>query len=171
MSTPPPNPRRPSRPRLSELDIMYNPSLGAYLLWRAANGYFAETSRGLPVHLAFLVLPVVLHAQSKKFLEGTRSSSGLTLFAAKLGAQQEDLLALHDRALTLRSLTLASIVMGAMVRILHVSPANAQLFSYEKKPRNPDSTINRLGALSEKLGTWFGRLPVEQVASTLRVAF
>jgi len=160
-----------SRRKLSELEVVYNPALGAYLLWRTATGHFAETSTALPLPLAFLILPIALHEQTREAAARTQPSSGLTVFAAKFGEQQEDLLAIHHRAVVLRELTLASIAAGTLVGLLRVHAIDAQLLAHDKKPSTPDPALVRLGAVCEKLGRWFARLPIEQVASTLRVAF
>ena len=158
--------------RPSELDLVYNPSLGAYLVWSAGRGYFEECSQGMPLPLAFLVLPITLHWQTKEIAAATLKSSGLTLFAAKLGAQQEDLLAVHQRALALRELSLASISTACATKMAVVDAASASMISLgvNKLPKPPDG-ICKLGAISEKLGVWFARIPPEQVASTLRIEF
>lgn len=160
------------RARLSELELVYNPTLGAYLLWSATRGYFSENSEGMPLPLAFLVLPLALHWQSKSIGVGTSKTSGLTLFAAKLGTHQEDLLAVHQRALALRALTLSSIALACASKLMAIDPASAQVLSLEvpKLPKPPES-IQKLGALCDKFGAWFARLPSEQVSSILRIEF
>ncbi|WP_425513292.1 three component ABC system middle component [Stenotrophomonas pavanii] len=156
---------------LSGLDLIYNPSFGSYLIWRAASGHFSESGRGLPIALAFLVLPIALHGESKSALIGTNMPSGLTLFAAKLGAKQESLLAIHERAIALRSLSLASLTTGTMAKFMIVDPGTATILSLDSEIPSPSSSMRKLGLACEKLGVWFGRLPVDQVASILRVAF
>jgi hypothetical protein len=160
------------RERPSELDLVYNPSLGAYLVWSAGRGYFEECSQGMPLPLAFLILPIILHRQSKDIATATIKSSGLTLFAAKLGAQQEDLLAVHQRAIALRELSLASISTACATKMAVIESSSASIFSLEvsKLPKAPDA-IRKLGAVSEKLGAWFARISPEQIASTLRIEF
>lgn len=160
-----------ARSRLSELDRVYNPALGAFLLWRTCQGYFGEASHGLPIPLAYLILPIALHDASRDSLTRTNPGSGLSLFAAKLGTRQEDLLALHERALALRSLTHASISTAAIAKMLHFDPLDAKLLPLDAKPPTPSPNIVKLGRACEKLGVWLARVPVEQVASTLRVTF
>lgn len=160
-----------ARSRLSELDRVYNPALGAFLVWRTAQGYFSEVSHGLPIPLAYLTLPIALHKESRDVLTRTNPSSGLSLFAAKLGNKQEDLLAIHERALALRKLSHASIAAAAMANMLHLDPAAAKLLPLDTKPPNPPPDIMKLGKACEKLGVWIARMPIEQVASTLRIAF
>ena len=158
-------------PRLSELERVYNPVHGGLLLWRATQGYFAEVSQGLPVPLAYLILPVALHAESRAALTRTNSGSGLSLFAAKIGTRQEDLLALHERALALRSLSNASISSAAMASMIHLDPVAAKLLPLDVKLPTLPSSATKLGKACEKLGGWFARMPIEQIASTLRIAF
>lgn len=157
--------------KLSEIDRVYNPALGAFLIWRASGGYFIESSHAMPVPAAFVVLPVALHAQSRLALESTNLPSGLSLFAAKLGKEQENLLAVHERALALRSLTLASISAGSMARLLKVDAQTATIYPLEPSPPKPPADIIKLGKACEKLGRWCARLSLEQLASTLRIAF
>jgi|APEBP8051072433_1049376.scaffolds.fasta_scaffold00283_13 hypothetical protein len=164
--------QEPGRGQLSELDLVYNPSLGAYLLWCADRGYFSEVSEGMPIPLAYLVLPLALHWQSRKIGISTNKPSGLTMFAAKLGEHQEDLLAVHQRALALRELSLASISLACATRLMAIDPGAAKVLPLEaNKLPKPSESIQKLGALCEKFGTWFARLPPEQVGSVLRIEF
>ena len=103
---------------LTELEIVQNPALGAYALWRFGVGYQTEDGRPPPLPLAFLVLPLLLHQPTLKMIASTQKASGLTLFAAKLGQERENLLAVHERALALRRLSLQSIAMGVDHRLL-----------------------------------------------------
>lgn len=157
--------------RLTELERIYNPALGAFLVWRAARGFFSERSHGLPIPLAYLVLPIALHRESRDVLTRTNAASGLILFAAKLGAKQEDLLAIHERALALRSLSHASIAIATMANMFHLDPAAAKLLPLDTKPPALPTDIVKLGKGCEKLGMWLARIPIEQAASILRVAF
>lgn len=156
---------------LSELDIVYNPSLGAYLIWRTCTGFFGEASLGMPVPLAFLVLPLALHSQTRSFGASTNNASGLSLFAAKLGAHQEDLLAVHERALALRELTLASIAAAAASELVAINSESALILPFDTRiPKQPEMVV-KLGTTCEKFGVWFARVPAEQIASILRVSF
>src|SRR5262249_8795438 len=46
---------------LSELEIVQNPALGAYAIWRFGLSFQTEEGRPPSLPLAFLVLPLVLH--------------------------------------------------------------------------------------------------------------
>jgi hypothetical protein len=87
---------------LTELEIVQNPALGAYVLWRFGVGFQSEDGRPAALPLAFLVLPLLLHQPTLKMIKSTQKASGLALFAAKLGQERENLLAVHERALALR---------------------------------------------------------------------
>ena len=168
----PPFGKRERPPWPSELDLIYNPSLGAYLIWHAALGYFEEDGCAMPLPLAFLVLPLVLHQQSRDIGMSTYKTSGLTLFAGKLGEHQEDLLAVHSRMIALKHLSLNSVTLASAVRLVVVAPKSAEVLAQAIKPSLASKeSIRRMGDLSGKFGAWFARLPIEQVATTLRVSF
>src|SRR5687768_8712319 len=98
-----------------EVRNIQNPALGAGLLWRFACGYVRghRTRDPAPLPLLFLVLPILLHEQTASFVQGTKKASGLRMFASKFGtaanAKQDLLIAIHDRMLTLRRLSLESV--------------------------------------------------------------
>ena len=105
---------------LSELQAVQNPALGAFLLWHFGDSYQAEIPRNWPMPFAFLLLPIIFHAPTLSVVSSTYKSSGLALFAAKLGERQEELLAIHERAFVLRSLSLESIGIGTQTGLLSV---------------------------------------------------
>ncbi|MDE0925035.1 three component ABC system middle component [Aurantimonas coralicida] len=164
-------PRRP----LSDLAIVQNPGLGAFALWRFGQGFQADDEHPAPFALSFLVLPIILHRATLDIVTSTKRPSGLALFAAKLGKEREQLLAVHERALLLRALTLQSIAVGVSGRLLSVDYKNATLRAntLEPKPKKlvlPER-LKQIGPASEKLGFWFSKLGTIQVANLLRVEF
>jgi hypothetical protein len=97
------------------------------------------------------------------------------LFAAKLGEERENLLAVHERARALRRLSLQSIAMGVDHRLLTLDYEAATLRANTadeslQKPPLPER-IRGFSSAAEKLGYWFSRLGLHQVASTLVVEF
>lgn len=158
----------------TEVDVVQNPALGAALLWRFARAYQDEIAREVPLHLTFLVLPLLLHRGCREQIVSTRKASGLTLFAAKLGDQRENLLAVHERACALRPLTLRSIGQGVRARLLSVDYPLATLrgntVDVDDLPNPPDTVKNMLAA-ADKLGGWFSKMDLPQIAATLRVEF
>jgi hypothetical protein len=160
---------------LTELEIVQNPALGAYVLWRFGVGFQSEDGRPAALPLAFLVLPLLLHQPTLKMIKSTQKASGLALFAAKLGQERENLLAVHERALALRRLSLQSIAMGVSNRLLTLDYNAATLRANTadeslRKPSLPERLRGFSGA-ADKLGYWFYKLGLHQVASTLAVEF
>lgn len=162
-------------PGQQDLALIQNPTLGAYALWRFGLGFQTENEIPAEFALTFLVLPIVLHRESLDHVVSTFPSSGLALFAAKLGKQSEDLLAVHERARILRPLTLQSIGMGVSGRLLTIDYAQAKVRANETshKPKRPPvpNRLKDIGSGAEKLGLWFSRLEARQIAVLLRVEF
>jgi hypothetical protein len=165
----------PSAPPLSEIEIVQNPALGAYAIWRFGIGFQSEDSRPAALPLAFLVLPLLLHRPTLGVISSTQRASGLALFAAKLSQERENLLAVHDRALALRQLTLQSIAMGVGERLLTLDYVSATIRAntHESTIRKPilPERIRGFSGAAEKIGYWFSKLGLHQVASTLAVEF
>lgn len=161
---------------LSELDLVQNPAIGAYLLWQYALGYQEDGAESAPLLLAFLVLPMLLHRPTFDAVATTRRASGLTLFAAKFDAEREALIELHGRALTLRALSLQSIGVASTSRLVRIDHELATLHGYPlellgiKKPTIPER-LKGFGAAADKIGHWFSKFGLAQVASTLRIDF
>lgn len=161
--------------QLSELEIVQNPALGAYVIWRFGLGFQSDDSRPPSLPLVFLVLPLLFHRQTLHVIGSTRKLSGLTLFAAKLGEERENLLAVHERARLLRTLTLESIVLGIQSKLLSLDYAEASMRANTLLGDTTNLLLpERLKALptsAEKIGYWFSKAGLSQVASTLKVEF
>ena len=161
---------------LSELDLVQNPAVGAYLLWQFALGYQEDGAEAAPLLLAFLVLPMLLHRPPLEAVASPRKASGLPLFAAKFDAEREALLELHGRAMTLRPLSLQSIGVASTSRLVRIDHGAATLHGYPLdllgvgKPTTP-KRLKGFSAAAAKIGHWFSKLGPAQVASTLRVDF
>ena len=160
---------------LNEFEIIQNPALGAYVIWRFGTGFQDEPRHPPLLPLTFLVLPLVLHRETLEKINSTRKSSGLALFAAKLGENRENLLAIHDRAIALRRLSLESIAMGIGVRLLSLDYRAATIRANAPEPgaRNPvlPERVRPLSKGAEKVGYWFSKVGLHQVATTLAVEF
>jgi len=98
-----------------EIRAVQNPAIGATLIAAAARGYSeaSEVHAGMPLSLAFLVLPIVLHAATCRLVTGTLKKSGLRYFVDKFGqaknAQSDLVLAIQKRAVSLRPTTFESL--------------------------------------------------------------
>jgi hypothetical protein len=161
---------------LSELDIVQNPAIGAYVIWQFALGYKEQGAEAAPFPLAFLVLPCLLHRQTFEEIGSTRKASGLPLFAAKFDKEREILMGIHNRALQLRPLSLQSIGVASTSKLVRIDYENAALHAYPldllgvRKPPIPER-LKGFGSAADKLGFWFSKLGLPQIASTLRVDF
>lgn len=161
---------------LTELDLVQNPAIGAYLIWNFTLGYQEEGAETVSFLLAFLVLPMLLHRPTYEAVASTRKASGLPLFAAKFDKEREALMELHGRALQLRPLSLQSIGVAATSRLLKIDHEAATLHGYPldlldvKKPSIPERLKGFSGA-ADKIGYWFSKLGMPQIASTLRIDF
>lgn len=161
--------------RLNEAAIVQNEALGAYAIWRFGLGFQERDGQAVLIPLAFLLLPLVFHGPTLAMVQGTHKASGLHLFAGKLGEQREDLLSVHGRALTLRQLTLSSLMVAEQSRLIRIEPSAATFWSFSphhelQTPALPDR-IRQIGPAAEKVGYWFAGLSDQQVVHTLKVAF
>lgn len=161
---------------LSGVRSIQNPALGAYLLWSFGIGFRAQDSLDAPIHLAFLVLPILLHEATSEEVKRTFRSSGLALFVAKFDKSREMLMEIHDRALKLRNLSVESIGVAEASRLVRIDYSAAMMRAYpvellgHKAPKFPER-IKHLPASAEKLGFWFSALPSHQIAASLRIDF
>lgn len=161
-----------------ETDNVQNPALGAALLWRFACGYIEghRTADTAPLPLFFLVLPVLLHQATAQFVKGTQKSSGLRAFATKFSepksSKQDVLLAIHDRMVRLRNLSLDSLRVALSTRLVHLDVTGHVLpLSRTRAVAGVPDDARQLMRDAEKLGVWCAQLTLHEVASTLKVRF
>jgi hypothetical protein len=157
---------------LNEADIVQNAALGSGLIWRFGLGHQEKSSSVPPLlPLAFIVLPICLHAQTLQGVLSTRRNSGLPVFAAKVGEVRENLLAIQHRALSLRQLSLQSISIGARARMLSVDYMNAAIRSNDVKAPSPPERIKGSWDAAERLGYWCGGLQLREISALLKMDF
>ena len=106
-------------------------------------------------------------------MSSTRKLSGLPLFAAKLGGEHENLLAVQNRALAFRPLSLQSIALAANRGLVTIDYSAALFRSNtpDKKAPIVPERIRGMTPAAQKIGSWFSKMSVHQIASTLRVQF
>ena len=155
-----------------------NPALGAGVLWRFVCGYTENhrTRDHAPLPILFLVIPILFHEQTQEFVKGTLRASGLRAFAAKFGdskeSKQDVLLAIHERALKFRQLTLASLRLALATRLLHVGIEGKVLaLSQTKAVSGMPTEARQLMRDAEKFGAWCASLTLHEMATTLKVRF
>jgi hypothetical protein len=153
---------------------MQNPALGAALIWRFACGYAPqkEAHDGVPLPLAFVVLPVVLHERTRKEITSTRVSSGARKFEEKFRDRGDMLFALNQRAIGMRPLSLRSVRQALASGLLTLVVEQGTIWprTYTKPPVDGKAVSSLLGA-AEKLGRWCHSLSVYEISGILRVEF
>ena len=162
-----------------EIRAVQNPALGATLIASTSKG-FTEASTvhaGMPLPLAFLVLPIILHAATNRFVAGTMKKSGLRFFADKFGqaknAQSDLILAIQARALALRPTTFEALDVMLRSNLGALDAKKAEIFAtkvLEDVLGHAPAEIE-LHKDSEKLGFWFGLLSPFELSTVLKVAF
>ena len=160
-----------------EVRNIQNPALGAGLIWRFVCGYQATnpTRSPVPLPLLFLVLPIILNEQTEEFVTSTRSASGLRAFVAKFAkaenAKQDILLAVHDRMLALKQLSMDSVRIALATRLVSLDGATVIPLSKTQAKAGVPLDVQRMMRNSEKLGVWCGSLTMHEIATTLKVRF
>ena|SRR5438128_124949 len=156
----------------SQAELIQNPVFGATLMWRFGLGYQERSLSEPPtLPLFFIVLPVCIHAETIQEVLSTRKSSGLALFAAKVGEVREDLLAIHERALRLRDLTLESIGLAVQYRWLTADYSKAELRANQSRGPTPGERIKPMWDAAEKFGYWCAGAGLKQTTLLLQMAF
>lgn len=155
---------------LTEIEKVQNPALGAWLLWEYGRRYQATTTSA-PSHflLFFLVLPICLHRPTLEAVNSTQEKSGLGKFCEKLGSKREELLAIHERALKLRALTLSSISFGIRAGLFDLNYENGVLRALEHKAPKPPERVKPHAKGAVKLGSWFESIDAANVFTALKV--
>lgn len=158
---------------LNEVQAMQNPALGAALLWRFACGFSPESSpNGTPLPLAFVVLPLTLHAKSAEKVSGTLAGSGLRKFESKFGDDDRGdvLLALQPRMLAMRDLSLRSLRLAIHAGLLTLVPKEAVIWPRSRSAPPADAkAVGDLLKSAEKLGSWCRDVSLFEVAGLLKV--
>jgi len=155
---------------ISSVEAVQNSAMGAVILWSFGRGYQEEALGRLPLlHFAFIVLPIVLHRPTLELVTGTYQSSGLGKFVEKFERNREDLMAVHDRALAMRRLTLEGVSTGISAGLLSVIYDDGQMRANEVSLRRPSERIKPYVNAAGKLGRWVARVPAPSVFSLLRI--
>lgn len=155
---------------LTEIEKVQNPALGAWLLWEYGRRYQTTTSSA-PSHflLFFLVLPICLHRPTLDAVNSTQEKSGLGKFCEKLGSKREELLAIHERALKLRALTLNSMSFGVRAGLFDINYNTGVMRALEHKAPKPPERVKPHAKGAVKLGAWFEAIDAVNVFTALKV--
>jgi hypothetical protein len=106
-----------SRP--TEERSLLNPSFCSCLLWQASSGYETAAAAPLPLDIAFLVLPIVLHHETRESLpKGVRTSLAVWLDDYPLSRSR-----VADRARILLPFTKDALMFGGIHGLLSLRDA------------------------------------------------
>jgi hypothetical protein len=157
---------------LNEVQLIQNGALGAYLLHEFSLGFSPPKSDpiGIPLPLAFMVLPLVLHESTCAEINSTLPSSGLRLFQHKFDKTKDQLLNFHQRAIEMRALTLKSLQITFACDLLSLQSETAELWTLKSKQhKTTEKSVSDLGKAANRLGQWFATLSISEITTTLRI--
>lgn len=161
-----------------EVRNIQNPAIGAGLLWRFVCGYTEghQHKAPAPLPILFVVLPIVFHEDVAAFVRGTQKASGLRAFTAKFGetkaSKQDLLLGIHERAGILKRLTLDSLRLALVTRLLFLNTDGTVIpLSHSPASAGLPEEARQLMRDSEKLGFWCSQVSFHETATTLKVRF
>lgn len=155
---------------LNEIQAIQNPALGSVLIWKFSQGYSPKESAldGVPLPLAFFVLPLLLHEETRDQLAATKA--GLHKFEEKYRDQYDLLFAIQGRALAMRDLSRKSISTGVACGLLTLVPSDAVIWPADiQPPKNLPSSVQGLLRISERLGTWSKQVSLFELTKTLHL--
>jgi hypothetical protein len=159
---------------LNEAQLVQNVALGATLVWRFVASYDQAGKAACPLPLCFAVLPILFHHVTRDAAFSTNPGSPLAKFVEKFDQKREDLLAIHERMLAMRALSLRSIQLAAERWLIAVEPAHGIVMASPKvklsTERRPEALRPMLRA-AEKLGGWCAAYDLAHIANQLRLFF
>jgi hypothetical protein len=144
------------RRRSLEEQNLLNPGFCATLLWHAAQGYASERKSPLAIELSFLVLPFVLHLETRQRLPRAITTSLPTWLSEHPIVRTR----LGERAATLRSFTREALVFGGSHGLLSLSDGGVRANEGLKKQVNAalkitSDEVRECAKRSLFLGRWF----------------
>lgn len=143
--------------RTREEKSLLNPCFTSNLLWHSASGHQEATDEGMPLELAFLILPIILRESTRSSLPSTvRTSLAVWLDNNPLSiseiARRSRLLVPHSRE---------AILFGGLHGLLSVTSncliANADLrLQVGRSLRSSSEEVKACAKKAKFLGKWLG---------------
>lgn len=160
-----------------EIRATQNPALGATLIWRFTCGYSdTHRTKGFPpLHLVFLVIPILYHKPLLELIVSTQTRSGLRQFILKLGdtskARQDLLYAIQDRTEKWKDLSLESLRIAIATKLVTVGADGMVISLSSTEPSAvPQSSAHMLRS-AYKLGAWMSQLSLHEISNLLHIRF
>ena len=159
---------------LNEAQLVQNVALGATLIWRFVATFDQATKAACPLPLCFVVLPILFYHVTRDEAISTNPGSPLAKFVEKFEQKREDLLAIHERMLAMKSLSLRSVQLASDRGLIGIHPADGVVFATPtvklSLQRRPEALRPMLRA-AEKLGGWFAPHDLAYISNQLRLFF
>jgi len=158
---------------LFEQQIVQNPGLGAEALWHAVSEAYEVNNRaeGMPLLLAFIVLPLAFHKRSANALASKAQPGALYKAVA---SDREITLGLQERMQALSDRTLQSLSIAFSTGLLLLDHGEEpQLIPGRKSPPVVHVTeeVKTLLSAAKRVGQAIGELPKAQLATHLNIRF
>ena len=159
--------------RVVEEANLLNPAFGAVLLTEAVDHYDEKAHHGLPFALAFLVLPIVLHENTRRSLPKTT----LTGLLPWVQEHRESLVGFSERVRQLQAVSREALLFGLQTEILRIDDQGLVKIGSRRKTvtnrRAPHFTdeVNECVERCGFLGRWFATAgPTSNIFSAWSVA-
>lgn len=154
--------------RSSEERSLLNPSFCSTLLWHAAIGYASERDAAMAFELSFIVLPFVLHRQTRETLPRATTTSLATwmsdhpLHRARLG----------ERAAALRPFTREALIFGSSYALLQLGADGVRANQAMKRRvtsglKSTSDEVRNCATRAQFLGKWLEKAGNGQTVMTL----
>lgn len=144
--------------RSPEEQGLLNPSFCATLLWHAALGHTAEVNCPIAFELSFIVLPLVLHRETREALPRTATTS------LAVWLDQDPLLRskIADRACLLVKHSKEALAFGGLYEMLRIASGGVEANANWKKKIsktlvNSSEEVRHCAKRAEFVGKWFGK--------------
>lgn len=159
---------------LNEAQLVQNTALCSIALWLFVREYVVKANHSCPLPLCFTVLPIVLHYASLEYAVKTNPSSAMSKFLEKFKDNREELLAIHNRMIVFRPLTLRSLQLACSKNLLSITASEAgvkNVYEGSLPPSCRPERIRKILSASEKLGKWYAPHSVSDISMSLRLSF
>lgn len=145
----------PWEKRSIEIASLFNPAFCSLILRQSIKGYLSEQSNGMPFSLSFLVLPIVLHRNTRERLPRNIS----TKMHVWVNNQGEAKVQFPERCKRLVQFTSEGMIYGMRENLFSVNDWGF-LVSSDKKiklPWSPDTESSECARKAEFVGRWFAQ--------------
>jgi Family of unknown function (DUF6521) len=99
--------------RVIEVAYLFNPAFGATLIAEAVEDYNDKANHALPFAAAFLILPIVLHENTRRALP----KSTITALLPRVQDHRENLVGFAERVQQLEKMTRESVLFGLQTQV------------------------------------------------------